>query len=197
VSARHSSHFILGGARSGKSRHAQELARGYRRVALVATAEPLDADMAARIARHRAERPPEWLTLETPGDPVAACRQLSGSVDVAIVDCLTLWISYRLLRGHERGAILAGAEDLASLCRERALSLVLVSNEVGGGVHPSTRDGLQFRDLLGLVNQRVAAAADHVTLMVAGIPLAVKSDARAYEPTRAETAAHEHAPEAP
>jgi adenosylcobinamide kinase / adenosylcobinamide-phosphate guanylyltransferase len=197
VIVRHVSHLVLGGARSGKSRHAQDLARGNRRVALVATAEPLDADMAARIARHRAERAPDWLTVESPRDPVGACRRLAGSVDIAIVDCLPLWVSNRLLAGHDQAAILAGADDLASLCRDRALSLVLVSNEVGEGVHPSTRDGLEFRDLLGLVNQRVAAAADRVTLMVAGIALPVKSDALAPEPARADAAPHEPAPEAP
>jgi adenosylcobinamide kinase/adenosylcobinamide-phosphate guanylyltransferase len=197
VIVRHSSHLVLGGARSGKSRHAQELARGHRRVALVATAEALDADMAARIDRHRAERARSWLTVESPQDPVGACRRLAGSVDVAVVDCLTLWVSNRLLSGDDHAAILAGADDMASLCRERTLSLVLVSNEVGGGVHPSTRDGLQFRDLLGLVNQRVAAAADRVTLMVAGIPMTVKGDVAAPEPTHAETTAHERAPEAP
>ena len=194
---RHFSHLVLGGARSGKSRHAQDLVRGHRRVALVATAEALDADMAARIASHRAERSPDWLTVESPRDPVGACRRLAGSVDVAILDCLTLWVSNRLLDGHDQAAIVAGADDLASLCREGALSLVLVSNEVGEGVHPSTRDGLRFRDVLGLVNQRVAAAADRVTLMVAGIPLLVKSGAPAAVPVRAEASIHEPAPEAP
>ncbi|HVQ77888.1 MAG TPA: bifunctional adenosylcobinamide kinase/adenosylcobinamide-phosphate guanylyltransferase [Candidatus Binatia bacterium] len=174
--APHSSHLILGGARSGKSRRAQELAHRWERVAVVATAEALDDDMAARIARHRAERPSGWVTVESPLDPVGACRLLAGSVDVAVVDCLTLWVSNRLLRGDDAEAILGGAAALAALCRERALSLVIVSNEVGEGVHPETREGLRFRDLLGLVNQRVAEAADRVTLMVAGIPLAVKDD---------------------
>jgi adenosylcobinamide kinase / adenosylcobinamide-phosphate guanylyltransferase len=176
VLAPHSSHLILGGARSGKSRRAQEIAGRHERVAVVATAEALDDDMAARIARHRAERPSGWVTVESPFDPVGACRLLAGSVDVAIIDCLTLWVSNRLLRGDDAEAILADAAALGVLCRERALSLVIVSNEVGEGVHPETREGLRFRDLLGLVNQRVAEAADRVTLMVAGIPLAVKDE---------------------
>jgi adenosylcobinamide kinase/adenosylcobinamide-phosphate guanylyltransferase len=194
VIAVHSSHLVLGGARSGKSRQAQALARGHRRVALVATAEALDADMAERIARHQAERPSDWLTLESPLDPVGACRRLVGSVDLAVVDCLTLWVSNCFLGGRDADAILAAADDLSALCRERVLSLVVVSNEVGEGVHPATRDGRRFRDLLGLVNQRVAAAADRVTLMIAGIPLVVKG--RAPEAAGVRTG-EQRAPEAP
>ena len=109
-------------------------------------------------------------------DPVGACRRLAGVRRRGrgrLPDPLGL---EPLVEPTTIAAILAGADDLASLCRERALSLVVVSNEVGEGVHPSTRDGQHFRDLLGLVNQRVAAAADSVTLMVAGIPAPVKSD---------------------
>jgi adenosylcobinamide kinase / adenosylcobinamide-phosphate guanylyltransferase len=163
-------------------------------VAVVATAEPLDADMAERIGRHQAERPSDWLTVESPLDPVGACRRLAGSVDLAVIDCLTVWVSNCFLRGQDPAAILAAADDLSTLCRERALSLVVVSNEVGEGVHPATRDGLRFRDLLGLVNQRVAAAADRVTLMIAGIPLTVKG--RTPEAAAARTS-EERAPEAP
>jgi adenosylcobinamide kinase/adenosylcobinamide-phosphate guanylyltransferase len=140
----------------------------------VATARALDAGMALRIARHRAERPADWLTLEEPYEVAEACRRLAGRAQVALVDCLTLWVANRLLRGDADEAILAGAEDLAAALGERRLSVVLVSNEVGAGVHPPTAEGLRFQDLLGLVNQRVARAADRVTLMVAGVPLEVK-----------------------
>ncbi len=185
--AGHSSHLILGGARSGKSRHSLALARASRgRVAFVATAEPRDADMAARIARHRAERPPAWLTVEEPCDLVGACRRLDGRADLLLVDCLTLWVSNRLLRGDADEAIVQGADELASLLGERSVSWLVVSNEVGEGVHPPTAQGLRFRDLLGFVNQRIAAAADRVTLMVAGIPLTVK-----------ECIAHATPPQAP
>jgi len=166
---------ILGGARSGKSRYAlaQSQARGGR-VGVVATAEPLDAEMAARIARHRRERPGSWLTVEEPLELVATLRRLAHSVDTVLVDCLTLWVSNHLQRGLTDESVSANAEALAKLVAERPYSLILVSNEVGQGVHPPTAEGLRFRDLLGLVNQTVAQAADRVVLMVAGLPLTLK-----------------------
>jgi adenosylcobinamide kinase/adenosylcobinamide-phosphate guanylyltransferase len=92
-----------------------------------------------------------------------------------LVDCLTLWIANRMLAGESDDAVLGGAEALARLLGERPAAFVIISNEVGEGVHPPTSDGLRFRDLLGQVNQRVAAAADRVTLMVAGIAVPVKA----------------------
>ncbi len=187
------SHLILGGARSGKSRYAVELGRAWRgRVAFVATAEARDADLAARIGRHRAERPPDWSTLEEPMDLPAACLRAGVSADLVIVDCLTLWVANRMLGGHSDQAILAGGDEMAGVMGERRAAIVLVSNEVGEGVHPPTVDGLRFRDLLGQVNQRVAAAADRVTLMVAGIAVPIKAApaATAERPAR-EGAAHQ------
>ena len=171
-----SSHLILGGARSGKSRFAIALPPPRARVAFVATAEPGDADMAQRIARHRVDRPRHWVTVEEPHELVAALERLAGQAfDAIIVDCLTLWVSNRVLRGDGDKVILEGGERLAGLIEGRRPAAVIVSNEVGQGVHPETADGLRFRDLLGLVNQRVAAACDQVTLMVAGLPVLLKS----------------------
>ncbi|HXJ81295.1 MAG TPA: bifunctional adenosylcobinamide kinase/adenosylcobinamide-phosphate guanylyltransferase [Candidatus Methylomirabilis sp.] len=171
----HRSELILGGAKSGKSRRALALGQEWRGpVAFLATAEPLDAHMRARIARHQAERPRGWTTVEEPLDIAAACRRLAGRHDVAIIDCLTLWVSNRMLRGDADEATLAAADDLVKVMSERVLSLIVVSNEVGEGVVPATESGVRFRDLLGSVNQRVAAAADRVTLMVAGIPVSIK-----------------------
>ncbi len=172
-----SSHLVLGGARSGKSRFAVAAQPSARPVAVVATAEARDADMAARIARHRAERPPHWLTVEEPCALVAALERLAGRTQAVVVDCLTLWVANRLLRGDADEAILEEAGALAGLMARRPYDLTLVSNEVGAGVHPGTATGLRFRDLLGLVNQRVAAAADRVTLVVAGLPLTLKAPA--------------------
>ena len=167
--------FVLGGARSGKSRFAVASQPAHARVTFVATAQAGDGDMGARIARHRAERPGHWTTIEEPFDLVQRLEGLGG--DAAIVDCLTMWVANRMLRGDAPEAILASADALAALIQRRSLALTVVSNEVGEGVHPETADGLRFRDLLGVVNQRVAAAAERVVLMVAGIPLAVKTPA--------------------
>lgn len=166
--------FIIGGARSGKSRYAVAMQRNAGAVAFIATAEARDADMACRIARHRAERPRHWQTIEAPHDLVDALDGLEPDVPV-VVDCVTLWVANRLLRGDADDAILADARRLADRVRRSPGDLTLVSNEVGEGVHPPTAEGLRFRDLLGATNQQVAAACDSVLLMVAGIPLAVKS----------------------
>jgi adenosylcobinamide kinase/adenosylcobinamide-phosphate guanylyltransferase len=190
VTAVHSSHLVLGGARSGKSRHAVELATGRGgRVAFLATARALDDDMAARIARHRAERPAGWTTLEEPEDVVAACRRAAAAHDLVVVDCVTVWVASLMERGDDDAAVLAAADALVKLIQERLVSMLLVSNEVGEGVHPPTGLGRRFRDLLGLTNQRLASAADRVTLMVAGLPLCVKHDeAPAVRPTPAHEA---------
>ena len=175
MTAVHHSLLVLGGARSGKSRHALEQARqGGPRVAFLATARALDGDMASRIARHRAERPPRWTTIEEPHEVPAACRRAARSHDLVVIDCVTVWVSNLMERGDDDAVVLAAADDLAKLLRERLVSVILVSNEVGEGVHPPTELGRRFRDLLGLVNQRLAAAADRVTLMVAALPLTVK-----------------------
>lgn len=171
------SHLVLGGVRSGKSRFAIAQFAPRARVTFVATAEPGDADMARRIRRHRDERPAHWATVEAPHDLVGALEHLDGRADAVLVDCLTLWVANRLLRGDADDEILGQSAALATLVGRRRADLVLVSNEVGEGVHPETADGLRFRDLLGLVNQRVATACDRVTLMVAGLPLTIKDAA--------------------
>ncbi|HKX05713.1 MAG TPA: bifunctional adenosylcobinamide kinase/adenosylcobinamide-phosphate guanylyltransferase [Methylomirabilota bacterium] len=182
---------VLGGARSGKSRHALEQARlAGTSVAFLATARALDGDMATRIGRHRAERPARWTTIEEPYEVPAASRRAARSHDLVVVDCVTVWVSNLMERGDDDALVLAAVDDLAKLLRERLVSVILVSNEVGEGVHPPTELGRRFRDLLGLANQRLAAAADRVTLMVAGLPLTAKD-------APLPTARHDHTHEAP
>jgi adenosylcobinamide kinase / adenosylcobinamide-phosphate guanylyltransferase len=174
VTAVHHSHLVLGGARSGKSRYALEQARQVDLVAFLATARAGDTEMAARIARHRAERPSRWSTIEAPVEVVAECRRAIRSHGLVVIDCVTIWVANLMERGDEDVAVLAAADDLGKLIRERLVTFVIVSNQVGEGVHPPTPLGRRFRDLLGSVNQRLAAAVDRVTLMVAGIPVTVK-----------------------
>jgi adenosylcobinamide kinase/adenosylcobinamide-phosphate guanylyltransferase len=170
-----SSVFVLGGARSGKSRFAIDAQPSGARVTFLATAQAGDADMAARIACHRAERPPHWRTVEEPYDLVLQLRTCCADADAVVVDCLTLWVSNLMLRGDADAWIVKQGEELAALLAQGLALVTLVSNEVGEGVHPPTEDGRRFRDLLGTVNQRVAAAAERVVLMVAGLPLTVKA----------------------
>ncbi len=179
-----SSLFILGGARSGKSRHAIAGQPAHGRVAFVATAEARDGDMAARIARHRAERPSHWTTIEEPFEVSARLGALRA-VDAVIVDCVTVWIANRMLRGDPDETTLAAVNELARLIPRCAFDLTLVSNEVGEGVHPPTEAGLRFRDLLGIVNQRLAGACDRAVLMVAGLPLTLKAPTPYANPVQA------------
>ena len=166
---------ILGGARAGKSTFALRLAKEYAgegSVAFIATAQALDDEMAYRIARHREERPSHWSTIEEPYQLDEALIKLSNS-GVAIVDCLTLFISNWLLRDDEPMLQEVTNRFLATV-RSRAQTVICVSNEVGLGLVPETPLGRTFRDLLGRVNQQFAEAADEVYLLVAGLPLRLK-----------------------
>ena len=158
--------FVLGGARSGKSRYAEALIAAqpppWR---YVATAQAFDDEMRARIAEHRARRDAQWDTVEAPLD-------LPGALAVAapvLVDCLTLWTTNLLLaeRALDWPALLAALDA-------RTAATVLVSNEVGLGIVPDNALARRFRDMAGLLHQQVAARADRVVLMVAGIPMGVK-----------------------
>ena len=169
-----SSLFILGGARSGKSRFAIACVPPRGRVTFIATAEPRDPYMALRITRHQAERPAAWTTVEAPLDLTARLAEAVTTADTVLVDCLTLWVSNLMMRGNDDGAILKEADSLVALVADPPAEIRLVSNEVGFGVHPATAQGLRFRDTLGFVNQRVAAAASRVVLMVAGLPHLIK-----------------------
>ena len=159
--------FVLGGARSGKSRHAEALLTAqpgpWR---YVATAQAFDDEMRARIAAHRQRRVPGWETVEAPLDLAAALQTPLP----ALVDCLTLWVSNLLLAGREPDT--AGLLDALS---QRAAPTVLVSNEVGLGIVPDNALSRRFRDATGLLHQAVAARADRVVLMVAGLPVPVKT----------------------
>lgn len=163
---------LLGGARSGKSALAVDIARGWPgAVTFIATAEAGDADMAARVARHREERPSSWGCLEEPLDLGRAIAV--GGEDGVIVDCLTLWTA-NLLEERSTEETLAEAHRVAVLAAGREEPTVAVSNEVGLGVHPATARGREFRDVLGRVNAIWAEAADEALFVVAGRALELR-----------------------
>lgn len=176
---------ILGGARSGKSSYAEKLAaeRG-RSVAYVATAQAWDNEMSLRIANHKADRPANWQTVEAPtqvGEAIAAAERQAGGWDVVLLDCLTLLASNVLLTLPEPVEVSAAEAALrvemnallAAYANSRA-SWILVSNEVGLGIVPAYPLGRVYRDALGRANQQLAAVADEVLFMVAGLPMKVK-----------------------
>jgi adenosylcobinamide kinase / adenosylcobinamide-phosphate guanylyltransferase len=161
---------VLGGARSGKSRYAESLVTALPAPWIyVATAEARDAEMAERIAAHQARRGAGWRTLETPRDVVGA-RTAHGTTPL-LVDCLTLWLANALLASAD---VDAEIERLEAALEQASAPLVLVANEVGFGIVPDNALGRRFRDLQGLLNQRIAARADRVVLVVAGLPLTIK-----------------------
>ena len=160
---------ILGGARSGKTSHALRAAEATGRgLVMIATAEALDAEMEDRIARHRAERGPRWRTLEAPLDLTGALDQV-GAEETAVVDCLTLWVSN--LMHADRDLEAEAARLLVAL---PGRDVLLVSNEVGLGIVPDNALARRFRDAAGRLNQQVAAAADRVVFVAAGLPLVLK-----------------------
>jgi adenosylcobinamide kinase/adenosylcobinamide-phosphate guanylyltransferase len=161
---------VLGGARSGKSRYAESLVMALPSPWLyVATAEARDSEMAARVAVHKGRRGPDWTTVETPRDIAGALAANANTP--ALVDCLTLWLSNVLLADAD---VDAEIEHLDRALARAPAPVVLVANEVGSGIVPDNALGRRFRDLQGLLNQRIAARADRVFLVVAGLPLTLK-----------------------
>ncbi len=172
---------VLGGVRSGKSRYAQELAKRGQRVAFLATAEARDDDMRQRIDRHREDRPATWTTVEEPVALEDALQQCAGQFDTILIDCLTVWTSNLMEHdGSDCQRIFARADRLAQVLRAASGTVIVVSNEVGSGIVPDNEMARLYRDLLGGINQRIAAAADEVVLLVAGCPLTIKQPAEAH-----------------
>jgi adenosyl cobinamide kinase/adenosyl cobinamide phosphate guanylyltransferase len=161
---------ILGGARSGKSRHGEGLIGALPPPwTYIATAEAWDSEMATRIAAHRARRDARWRTVEA---PLALAERLHEAADAPVlVDCLTLWLTNLMLGGHD---LTAATEALLAALAARPAPTVLVANEVGLGIVPEHRLGRDFRDAAGVLHQRLAAQADRVLFMVAGLPMVVK-----------------------
>ncbi|MCH8940007.1 MAG: bifunctional adenosylcobinamide kinase/adenosylcobinamide-phosphate guanylyltransferase [Chloroflexi bacterium] len=169
---------VLGGVRAGKSSYAQKLAMEGGRVLFVATAEAGDQEMAERIQAHKNNRPADWDTLEEPLNLAAALGPLLNDYDTVLIDCLTLWVSNLLLRDEDATGlkdIPTLAQELLALYKRGQASWIVVSNEVGLGVVPPTEMGRAYADELGRVNQMVAAEADAVYYMVAGLSLNLKA----------------------
>ncbi len=162
---------VLGGARSGKSRYAEAAVMGSPAPWIyVATAEPFDGEMTARIAEHRSRRGGQWQTVEAPLDLAGAIGNAPASATV-LVDCLTLWLNNLM---YKQDDIDADTLRLEAALAARQAPTVLVSNEVGFGIVPDNAQARRFRDLQGRLNQRIAARADRVVLLVAGLPMFVK-----------------------
>jgi len=179
---------VLGGARSGKSTYAQQLAQelGGSRVLFVATAQAWDEEMAQRITQHQQERPVAWRTLETPHHVGQAIALKLDDATVVLVDCLTLLVSNTMLRlsaspdpAAAAAAVQTELTALLQTCQANGATYIVVSNEVGLGLVPDNPLGRLYRDLLGRANQTLAAQAEAVYFMVAGLAVDVKALAKA------------------
>lgn len=164
---------VLGGARSGKSRHALTLTEsaGSEHI-FIATAEALDDEMSQRIQKHEADRGASWKTVEAPLALADAIDETQGSQSAVLVDCLTLWLSNIMLA---RLNVTAETERLVRSIQTVARPLILVSNEVGMGIVPESTLGRKFRDEQGRLNQEVAKVCDRVDFVAAGLPITLKS----------------------
>lgn len=170
--------FIIGGCRSGKSRHALEIAdriSGNKKI-FIATCIPHDAEMKRRVDRHQKERGQDWQTVEAPVHLPRTIVECSRRASVLLVDCLTLWISNLLMETENDEVIDEQILNLIQSLASAGCPVVIVSNEVGAGIVPENKLARRFRDLVGAANQAVAAQADRVVWMVAGIPVKIKGN---------------------
>jgi len=168
---------VIGGCRSGKSRHALDLAEkipGSKRI-FIATCMPLDDEMKERIDRHKKERDKNWKTIEAPVELSVEINENSREGDLILIDCLTLWINNLLMEIENPDVIDQRIHKLILAIKEAKCPIILVSNEVGTGIVPENKLARQFRDLAGFTNQKVAECTDRDIWMVAGIPLVIKS----------------------
>lgn len=165
---------ITGGARSGKSRFAQQLAaESGGNVLFIATAEAKDKDMRLRIEAHRQARPANWQTLEAPLEVSSIVGQ-HPEAEIVVIDCITMLVANIMLRGQSEDSVLAEIEALIDRMDELEATFILVTNEVGLGVVPDNALGRRYRDCLGRTNQMLAEHADEVYLIVMGIPVRLK-----------------------
>ncbi len=166
--------FVLGGARSGKSRYALNLAENHSgSKAYIATATALDEEMRERIERHKQERSGEWITFEEPVNIPSLISNINRNYDVILLDCLTLWLSNILLSEKDVEIEIKRLIDVLFTSRN-ASSIFIVSNEVGTGIVPENALSRRFRDIAGFTNQKIAEIADEVYFVIAGIPLRIK-----------------------
>ena len=167
---------VVGGCKSGKSKHALDLAdnmAGNRKI-FVATSVPADSEMKERVKAHKTERGENWVTIEEPISIASVIKKHSKEADVILIDCLTLWISNLLYKGYDKEKILEYVQQLVKSVQNAECPIILVSNEVGAGIVPENKLARLFRDIAGITNQAVAVAATNVAWTIAGIPVNIK-----------------------
>jgi len=173
--------YISGGARSGKSSFALERALQFSSRAFLATAEPFDDEMVERIDKHQRERGDGFVTLEEPIALDEALRSLPRGIDVVLVDCLTVWTGNMMHRGFSDDEIMTAVGRLIDVLKVPPCHIILVSNEVGMGIVPEHAMARRFRDIAGMINQKVAAVATEAYFLCSGLPVCLKKSERRRE----------------
>jgi adenosylcobinamide kinase/adenosylcobinamide-phosphate guanylyltransferase len=171
--------FVTGGCRSGKSRFALDYAnKHFKNKIFLATAPALDDEMKKRIKAHQEARGPEWAAIEEQTEIARAVASVETNYDVILLDCMTLWLSNLIMAGERESQIFARTEAFIEVIQKSPQSVIIVSNEVGYGIVPVNDIARQFRDVMGTVNQRLAACADVVVWTVVGLPQVIKGNLR-------------------
>ena len=166
--------YVTGGARSGKSSFALQLAARSEKRIFLATAEPFDDEMKSRIGKHREERGEQFITVEEPLYPEQALRNLPGGSEVVLLDCLTVWAGNLMHFFEDEGEIKKRIDCLLEVLRQPPCDIILVSNEVGMGIVPENAMARRFRDIAGIVNQNVASIATEAYLLCSGLAVRLK-----------------------
>ncbi len=165
---------VTGGARSGKSAYALKLALEYSNRVFIATAQAIDGEMEDRIANHKAERGDSFTTIEEPVDLAGAIKKIPEGTEVALIDCLTVWMGNLMYKHGDGAESFQETSDLMDILVQAPCDIILVSNEVGMGIVPDNQASRLYRDMAGRMNQEIATIADSVILTVAGLPMELK-----------------------
>ena len=166
--------YVTGGARSGKSSFALECAERYGKKAFLATAEPFDEEMTVRVEKHKEERGSDFYTVEEPVYIGEALREIPENIDVVLVDCLTVWAGNLLYKLESNEAIMSHVERLLDVLQNPPCNIILVSNEVGMGIVPENAMAREFRDIAGIINQKVANVSTEAWLLCSGLPVKLR-----------------------
>jgi 5,6-dimethylbenzimidazole synthase len=189
---------VTGGSRSGKSRHALQLATKTNDPKIfIATAEPLDEEMAERIKNHRNERGKEWTTIEEPLDPAKILRAQGNQPCFIVLDCITLWLSNMVMKDMAQEIILERVHEFVRDCKTCVGDVIIITNELGSGIVPLEASARTFRDIAGQTNQVLASEFDEVINMVSGIPVIIKNSSKTddAEQTEDKSTKHEFLPD--
>jgi len=166
---------ITGGVKSGKSSYALSMANTYLKKAFIATAEAFDNEMKHRIARHKSERDQSFFLIEEPCNLGVALHRIPVGTDVAVIDCLTVWIGNVMHKNSGHADLFSEIDSFFNVIKNPPCSLIVITNEVGMGIVPENELSRAYRDRIGMVNQKIASIAHNVIFMVCGIPLMIKN----------------------